>query len=120
MFVFVFKRKSSGCFVYAGQNVFLFDQHQLKPIVNQGIDNMIQPIRELVSQVVDLTNTNQSVITGVNILKQMFQTPRGLVCYTNDQHPTLPLEPCIKDAPIGKLKTFGRKPTDLAEERERI
>lgn len=48
----------------------------------------------------------------------MFQTPRGLVCYSSDQQQTLPYEPCIKEAPMGKLKTFGREPTDLAEERE--
>lgn len=84
----------------------------------QQIDEMIHPIRELVSHVTDIKKANVTVASGMSTLHQMLKNPRNLACVLPESAPKLPYEPLIKDAFVPKKQTVGRKPLDRPEERE--
>lgn len=84
----------------------------------QNVDDVIHPIRELVSHVTDLKRANVDVATGMNTLQQMLKNPKSLACILPENAPTLPYEPIIKESFIAKKQTVGRKPLDRPEDRD--
>lgn len=102
--------------VYLEESVLALQERTSKG--PQQVDEIIHPIRELVTQVTDIKRANLAMANGMNTLHRMMQTPRGLACFLPEGTPTLPYEPNIKDAYPQKKQTDGRKPSDRPEDRE--